>query len=249
MVETSQYSLKYQQLLRDLKSTVESLLVTQVANVWSIYGGLNRLHNTVEKIFVHGCKSSQEESGFFTFIQGLEWLQPETAKSYFSIDCEYRPHIPAHLKDNKPSIWLYRSLENHSLSQKLSWLLSDKNHLCSCYQSYAFLCQEKYAEAILICLRAVERNQASLMSEINPCLFLLKTNAKEFHKLHRRCSSFPDSHLKKIYEEQTCKRSDFTRIQQPARRTAQEDQYSREIETMAKYALTADGYFENKGNN
>ncbi|KAJ8952104.1 hypothetical protein NQ314_007597 [Rhamnusium bicolor] len=49
MVEMSQYSLKYQQLLRDLKSTVEGLLVTQVANVWSIYGGLNRLHNTMEK--------------------------------------------------------------------------------------------------------------------------------------------------------------------------------------------------------
>lgn len=51
---------KYQQLLRDLKNTSEGLLVTQVANVWSIYGGLNRLHNTLEKIFKHGCKGSQE---------------------------------------------------------------------------------------------------------------------------------------------------------------------------------------------
>lgn len=59
-METSQYSIKYQQLLRDLKSTVEGLLVTQVANVWSIYGGLNRLHSTVEKIFTHGCKGTQE---------------------------------------------------------------------------------------------------------------------------------------------------------------------------------------------
>lgn len=134
----------------------------------------------------------------------MEWLQPETSKSYFSIDCEYRPHIPTHLKDDKPSIWLYRSLESHSLSQKLSWLLSDQNHVKNCYQAYAFLRQEKYAEAILICLRAVERNQPSLMSEINPCLFLMK--AQEFHKVHRRCSSFPDSQLKKIYEENTFKR-------------------------------------------
>lgn len=95
-------------------------------------------------------------------------------------------------------------MENHSLSQKLSWLLSDQNHLKNCYQSYAFLHQEKYAEAILICLRAVERNQPSLMSEINPCLFLMK--AQIFHKVHRRCSSFPDSQLKKIYEENSFKR-------------------------------------------
>ncbi|CAH1183323.1 unnamed protein product [Phaedon cochleariae] len=201
MADTFQFSLKYQQLLRDLKSTVEGLLVTQVANVWSIYGGLNRLHNTVEKIFKHGCKNSQNESGYYNFVQGLEWLQPENTKSNFVLDCEYRTYVPAHLKENKASIWLYRSLENHSLSQKLSWLLSDKNHLSTCYHSYSFLCQVKYAEATLICLRAVERNQASLMSEINPSLFLQR--AKEFHRIHRRCSSFPDNHLKKIYEEKS----------------------------------------------
>lgn len=39
------------------------------------------------------------------------------------------------------------------------------------------------------------------MSEINPCLFLLEANAKEFHKMHRRCSSYPDDHFKKIYSE------------------------------------------------
>lgn len=100
---------------------------------------------------------------------------------------------------------MYRSLENHSLSQKLSWLVSDKSHVSDCYQPYAFLCQPEYAEATLICLRAVERNQPSLMSEINPCLFLFKTNAKEFHKAHRRCSSFPDNHFKKVYEERIWK--------------------------------------------
>lgn len=118
------------------------------------------------------------------------------------IDCEYRPHYPSHIKNDKASIWLYRSLENHSLSQKLSWLLSDENHLKSCYQPHAFLRQVKYAEAMLVCLRAVERNQPSLMSDINPSLFLSKVGAREFHKIHRRCSSFPDSHLKQF--EQHC---------------------------------------------
>lgn len=60
MSDSCQYSTKYQQLLRDLKSTVEGLLFSQVANVWSIYGGLNRLHVDIEKIFKHGCKASCE---------------------------------------------------------------------------------------------------------------------------------------------------------------------------------------------
>jgi hypothetical protein len=62
------------------------------------------------------------------------------------------------------------SLEGHTLSQKLSWLLSDREHLLSCFEKYAYLCQEKYGEATLICLRAVEQNQPSLLTEIDPCL-------------------------------------------------------------------------------
>jgi run domain Beclin-1 interacting cysteine-rich containing protein len=57
MSNSDTYVQKYQQLLRDLKTTVEGLLVSQVANVWYIYGGLNRFHCSVEKIFKHGCKS------------------------------------------------------------------------------------------------------------------------------------------------------------------------------------------------
>ncbi|CAH1987757.1 unnamed protein product [Acanthoscelides obtectus] len=53
------HSSKYRQLLCDLKNTIEGLLVTQVANVWTIYGGLNRLHNIMSKIFKHGCKTSE----------------------------------------------------------------------------------------------------------------------------------------------------------------------------------------------
>ncbi|XP_060516818.1 run domain Beclin-1-interacting and cysteine-rich domain-containing protein [Cylas formicarius] len=192
----------YQQYLRDLKQTVEGLLVTQVANVWSIYGGLNRLHGCFENIFRHGCKQSKEEGGFYNFIQGLEWLQPETYKSYFNIDCEYKAHIPQHFRDDKCLIWLYRSLETHSLSQRLSWLLSDNTHLLTCYQPTSYLCQEKYAEATLICLRAVERNQPSLLSEINPCLFLYKTRTNDFVRIHRRCSSFPGNQIK-IFEQKT----------------------------------------------
>lgn len=129
----------------------------------------------------------------WTFIQGLSWLQPDITSSTLSIDIEYQPHLPTHLKTDKVSLWLYRSLETHTLSQKLSWLLSDKEHLNACYYENAFMLQEKYTEATLICLRAVEHNDPSLLSEINPCLFYSNLNAKDFYKVHRRCSSFPDA--------------------------------------------------------
>ena len=66
------------------------------------------------------------------------------------------------------------SLEDHSLSQKLSWLLSDKEHLLSCLEPWAFLCQENLAEATLVCLRAVEKNQPALLTEIDPSLVRIK---------------------------------------------------------------------------
>ncbi|KAF5302143.1 hypothetical protein FQA39_LY10478 [Lamprigera yunnana] len=199
------YSSKHKQLLLDLKCTTESLLVAQVANVWSIYGGLNRVHNCIEKIFKNGCKaiSNGNTSDYWKFIHGLEWLQPKNVKFSLVVDSEYKSHIPLHLKLDKASVWLYRSLENHSLSQKLSWLLSDKKHLESCYQSQAFLYQEKYAESVLICLRSVERSQPSLISEIDPCLFLNKVDEQKYHKIHRRCSSFPENNFKSMQELKT----------------------------------------------
>lgn len=135
---------------------------------------------------------------YYNFLEGLEWLQPNNSTCFFSIDCEYQTYMPTHLKNNKAAIWLYKNLENLSLSTKLGWLLSDKGHLNTCYYSHAFLCSEEYSEAVLICLKALERNQPSLMAEINPCLFLLQPNARDLHKLHRRCSSFPDNYLGKM---------------------------------------------------
>lgn len=48
--------------------------------------------------------------------------------------------------------------------------MSDKDHLYKCYKPEAFLCQKEYSDAALLCLRAVELNQPSLLLEINPKL-------------------------------------------------------------------------------
>ncbi|XP_046676847.1 run domain Beclin-1-interacting and cysteine-rich domain-containing protein isoform X2 [Homalodisca vitripennis] len=119
------------------------------------------------------------EPDCWVFIQGLSWLQPSLAAS------------PTFVSESggrdKAATWIYKSLESHTLSQKLAWLLSDKEHLTNCFESTAFLCQPQYSEAVLICLRAVEENQLSLLTDIDPSLFLSKWKA------HRRCSSFPDA--------------------------------------------------------
>jgi hypothetical protein len=55
----------YKQLLRSLKGTVEGLLISQVSNVWNIYGGLNRLLDAMEKIFKHGCRVFNHDVRFY----------------------------------------------------------------------------------------------------------------------------------------------------------------------------------------
>ncbi|XP_043511737.1 run domain Beclin-1-interacting and cysteine-rich domain-containing protein isoform X3 [Frieseomelitta varia] len=183
------------QLLQNLRSTVEGLLVDGVLNVWNVYGGLNRLHNVMERIFKHGCRifNRNGEPDCWIFIQGLNWLQPSAALSPVVSETEdYLSNLPTRIISHKDMLWLYKSLESHSLSYKLSWLLSDKEHLLSCFEPWAFLCQENLAEATLLCLRAVERNQSTLLTEIDPSLFLpCWISPKTSPKRHRRSSSYP----------------------------------------------------------
>lgn len=183
------------QLLHSLRSTVEGLLIDGVSNVWNVYGGLNRLHSIMELIFKHGCRifDPNGEPDCWIFIQGLNWLQPSLATSpILSENEDYLCNLPVRITSKKDMLWLYKSLEGHSLSHKLSWLLSDKEHLLSCLESWAFLCQENLAEATLLYLRAVERNQPVLLAEIDPCLFLPTwISPKASPKRHRRSSSYP----------------------------------------------------------
>ncbi|XP_017876260.1 run domain Beclin-1-interacting and cysteine-rich domain-containing protein [Ceratina calcarata] len=138
------------QLLQNLRTTVEGLLVDGVLNVWNVYGGLNRLHNVMERIFKHGCRiyNRNGEPDCWVFIQGLNWLQPSLALSPVVSETEdYLSNLPARITSHKDMLWLYKSLESHSLSQKLSWLLSDKEHLLSSFEPWAFLCQENLPKA------------------------------------------------------------------------------------------------------
>ncbi|KAK6622632.1 hypothetical protein RUM43_008474 [Polyplax serrata] len=181
-----------QELLHLLKVTVEGLLVNQVRNVWNIYGGLNRLYFTIEKIFKHGCKINKEGStSCWQFIEGISRLQPSLLTD-FSYTKDSYGNLPANIKNDKSLVWIYKTLQEHLLSKKLFWLLSDSKHVAACYNENAFFRQEKYAEAAILCLKAVEQKQPSLLSEIDPSLYVIDPVPTKFQKYHKRCSSLPE---------------------------------------------------------
>lgn len=74
MSENVLLTAEYQQLLRDLKGIIEGLLISRVANVWNVYGGLNRLHSVVESIFKHQCKTFNSDVSFIELRRRLRFL-------------------------------------------------------------------------------------------------------------------------------------------------------------------------------
>lgn len=100
--------------------------------------------------------------------------------------CSPTIHIPyARIKNDKALAWIYESLESHTLSQKLKCLLTDREHVNSCYEVTAFLQNEKYVGAFLLCLNAIENNQPNLLTQIDIGLY-------KSDKAHKRSTSHPD---------------------------------------------------------
>uniref|UniRef100_A0A2S2R9S8 Run domain Beclin-1 interacting and cystein-rich containing protein n=1 Tax=Sipha flava TaxID=143950 RepID=A0A2S2R9S8_9HEMI len=180
-------------LLDRLKSTVECLSMSSRTSTWEVCGGLDRLHSIMMTIFRHGCLSlnSNNKDAVWNFIQGINWLHPRIASlcTFFENSCPKNEHL------DKSSLWIYKSLENHTLSEKLGWLLSDKDHLYKCYKPEAFLCQKAYSDAALLCLKVVELNQPSLLLEIDPKLYLNYSSKNE------HCSTLPKSSYKQTHDE------------------------------------------------
>ncbi|KAL1124264.1 hypothetical protein AAG570_002034 [Ranatra chinensis] len=180
----------HQELLLSLKTVVEGLLSSQVLNVWNVYGGLSRLHQVLERILKHGCSVFKQngEEDCWIFIEGLNWIQPSLATFPTPVNIA---SPPPHQHTDRAMIWLHNSLETHTLSEKLLWLLSDEGHLRTCYHPLAYLRQSQYAEATIICLRAVEQYQPGLLTEYLSRRLLRVASDKS----HRRCSSYPEVSL------------------------------------------------------
>lgn len=66
--------------------------------------------------------------------------------------------------------WIVEEIQKCKISKLLSFVISDTEHIKSCYEAYAFIRSEAYQNALMTCLLAVETNQGSLLLKIDPSL-------------------------------------------------------------------------------
>ncbi|KAK3095842.1 hypothetical protein FSP39_019904 [Pinctada imbricata] len=150
-------------LLSGVKSLSQSLLSTQNVNVWNLYGSLNKATLQVERVMYHGLKSIQGDFGtqmdFWPFISGLKVVCPVTAPM---IDRINRSGM-----SEKGQHWVRESLRDHTLSKHLEILVSSKEHLSRFYYDHAFLQDTQYFSAFLTCIKAIEQNKVSLLTDLD----------------------------------------------------------------------------------
>uniref|UniRef100_A0A3Q3GIC1 RUN domain-containing protein n=1 Tax=Labrus bergylta TaxID=56723 RepID=A0A3Q3GIC1_9LABR len=69
-------------LLSSLKTTVEGLVSTNNPNVWSRYGGLERLHKDMNNVLSHGLKNEQvyyKQRDYWPFVWCVRYISPHLA--------------------------------------------------------------------------------------------------------------------------------------------------------------------------
>ncbi|KAL7042074.1 hypothetical protein ACKWTF_001017 [Chironomus riparius] len=67
--------------------------------------------------------------------------------------------------------WLLENIHKGKLSNFLSFILSDTEHIKNCYESSAFIRSEAYQNALMLCILALESNQRSHLSKIDKTLY------------------------------------------------------------------------------
>lgn len=81
--------------------------------------------------------------------------------------------------------WLVEHIQKGTLTNLLSFLFSDTEHIKNCYEPSAFIRHEGFQTALMTCIAAVETNQLNLLAKIDPTLLDVKRVG------HRRASSHP----------------------------------------------------------
>ncbi|XP_041646775.1 run domain Beclin-1-interacting and cysteine-rich domain-containing protein isoform X2 [Cheilinus undulatus] len=180
-------------LLSSLKTTVEGLVSTNNPNVWSRYGGLQRLHKDMNNILSHGLKNEQvyyKQRDYWPFVWCVRYISPHLA-SHVEQFSHLEPVVSGGIKSAgesyKAERWLLHSLQVHMLSAQLRPLLRHLGHTRKYYNDDAFLLSEPHVTAMFQCLEAVEQNNPKLLAQVDtvglsplkvpPCLGLLKSQS------------------------------------------------------------------------
>ncbi|KAM9544246.1 run domain Beclin-1-interacting and cysteine-rich domain-containing protein isoform 5-T5 [Guaruba guarouba] len=160
-------------LLGNLKTTVEGLVSTSNPNVWSKYGGLERLCRDMHSILYHGLihdKVCCRQKDYWQFVKDIRWLSPGSAhhlEKFISLQESGQPDPEGPGDQAIAQLWLQHSLQCHCLSAQLRPLLGNRQYIRKFYSDTAFLLSDAHVTAMLQCLEAVEQNNPRLLAQID----------------------------------------------------------------------------------
>ncbi|NWY66173.1 RUBIC protein, partial [Erithacus rubecula] len=169
-------------LLGNLKTTVEGLVSISNPNVWSKYGGLERLCRDMHSILYHGLihdKVCCRQKDYWQFVKDIRWLSPGSAhhlEKFISLQ-ESSQRDPEGPGDQAlAELWLQHSLQCHCLSAQLRPLLGNRQYIRRFYADTAFLLSDAHVTAMLQCLEAVEQNNPRLLAQIDTSMLTRKSD-------------------------------------------------------------------------
>ncbi|KAM8953083.1 run domain Beclin-1-interacting and cysteine-rich domain-containing protein [Pelodytes ibericus] len=159
-------------LLDSLKTTVEGLVSGNSRNVWSKYGGLQRLCRDMSSILEHGLIDDQvysKQQNYWNFVKSSQRLQPELSPQVeqFLLFYENSQRNGDDSGEESGKFWLQYSLQFHCLSTQLKALLGNRQYTRTFYSDSAFLLSETHVTAMFQCLEAVEQNNPRLLAQID----------------------------------------------------------------------------------
>ncbi|XP_037765505.1 run domain Beclin-1-interacting and cysteine-rich domain-containing protein isoform X7 [Chelonia mydas] len=170
-------------LLGNLKTTVEGLVSSNNPNVWSKYGGLERLCRDMHSILYHGLihdKVYCRQTDYWQFVKDIRWLSPHSAhhvEKFISLHEDGQPNADGVSRRAVAELWLQHSLQFHCLSAQLKPLLENRQYIRKFYTDAAFLLSDAHVTAMLQCLEAVEQNNPRLLAQIDTSMFLRRSEA------------------------------------------------------------------------
>ncbi|NXF54998.1 RUBIC protein, partial [Oceanites oceanicus] len=183
-------------LLGNLKTTVEGLVSTSNPNVWSKYGGLERLCRDMHSILYHGLihdKVCCRQKDYWQFVKDIRWLSPGSAhhlEKFISLQESGQPDPEGQAI---AQLWLQHSLQCHCLSAQLRPLLGNRQYIRKFYADTAFLLSDAHVTAMLQCLEAVEQNNPRLLAQIDTSMLTRKSDGPPLVTKSQSLTALPAS--------------------------------------------------------
>lgn len=125
---------------------------------------------------------------FQRLIEDFEFLRLTEQQQQQQADQESTRSTPATVGDFLQQ-WVARCLRSRCLSRCIQSLVADKELLDCYYQhGWPYLRQQSYATALCVCLTAIQLDQSSLLSQLEP----MQHQQQQQRRRHRRTSSQPN---------------------------------------------------------